>query len=79
MLLEPYTDGLVLVTRPGYTEEALLNETVQEFIVSDQIRFLGAVINAAEIPVQISDFLEAEESDLPGHADDEREKIQLSP
>ena len=79
LLLEPYTDGLVLVTRPGYTEEALLNETVQEFIVSDQIRFLGAVINAAEIPVQISDFLEAEESDLPGHADDEREKIQLSP
>ena len=79
LLLEPYTDGLVLVTRPGYTEEALLNETVQEFIVSDQIRFLGAVINAAEIPVQISDFLEAEESDLPGHADEEREKIQLSP
>jgi len=79
LLLEPYTDGLVLVTRPGYTEEALLNETVQEFIVSDQIRFLGAVINAAEIPVQISEFLEAEESDLPGHADDEREKIQLSP
>jgi capsular exopolysaccharide synthesis family protein len=79
LLLEPYTDGLVLVTRPGYTEEALLNETVQEFIASDQIRFLGAVINAAEIPVQISEFLEAEESDLPGHVDDEREKIQLSP
>ncbi|MFM7424460.1 MAG: AAA family ATPase [Elainella sp.] len=51
LLLEPATDGLVLVTRPGYTEEGLLNETVQEFISSEQIRFLGAVVNGAEIRI----------------------------
>jgi capsular exopolysaccharide synthesis family protein len=49
LLLEPATDGLVLVTRPGYTEEGLLNETVQEFIASEQLRFLGAIINGADI------------------------------
>jgi len=79
LLLEPYTDGLVLVTRPGYTEEALLNETVEEFIASDQIRFLGAVINGAEIPVQVPEFLDDDASDFLSQADDEREKIQFSP
>ena len=77
LLLEPYTDGLVLVTRPGYTEAALLNETIQELIASEQIRFLGAVINAAEIPVQASEFLEDEDAKLSDR-DDEREK-QLLP
>lgn len=52
LLLEPYTDGMVLVTRPGYTEEGLLNEVAEQFMESDDVQFLGAVINGADVSVQ---------------------------
>ncbi|HEY9625052.1 MAG TPA: polysaccharide biosynthesis tyrosine autokinase [Crinalium sp.] len=52
LLLEPYTDGMVIVTRPGYTEEGLLAEAVEQFTESDDIQFLGAVINGADIDIQ---------------------------
>lgn len=51
LLLEPFTDGLVLVTRPGYTESSLLAESIDQLEESD-FRLLGAVINAVDIPVQ---------------------------
>ncbi len=51
LLLEPFTDGLVLVTRPGYTESSLLAESIDQLGASN-FRLLGAVINGAEIPVQ---------------------------
>jgi capsular exopolysaccharide synthesis family protein len=75
LLLEPVTDGLALVTRPGYTEEGLLNETVQEFITSDQIRFLGAIINGTEIPVPVAPSeLTAVTEAL---AQEDREKVEV--
>lgn len=52
LLLEPYADGMVLVTRPGYTEDGLLAEAIEQFMESDDVRFLGAVINGADIPIQ---------------------------
>jgi capsular exopolysaccharide synthesis family protein len=52
LLLEGQTDGMVLVTRPGYTEEGLLTEAVEQFLESDDVQFLGAVINGADIPGQ---------------------------
>lgn len=79
LLLEPYTDGMVLITRPGYTEEGLLNETVREFIESDQLRFLGAVINAAKNLIQDDDLLmelDEEAEELP---DENRETVKLAP
>ena len=54
MLLEPSTDGLLLVTRPGYTEAGLLDEAVQQFMEAEDIQFLGAVINDAEIAIDTS-------------------------
>lgn len=48
-LLEPFTDGMVLVTRPGYTKESLLSEAVDQLTESDDVRLLGAVINGVEI------------------------------
>jgi capsular exopolysaccharide synthesis family protein len=53
LLLEPYADGMVLVTRPGYTEDGVLSEAIEQFMESDDVRFLGAVINGADIPVQV--------------------------
>lgn len=63
LLLEPYTDGLLLVTRPGYTEEGLLNEAAQQFLESEDIQFLGAVINGAmALPTVLGDLEEEEDS-----------------
>jgi capsular exopolysaccharide synthesis family protein len=77
LLLEPYTDGMALVTRPGYTEEGVLNETVQAFIESEQLRFLGAIINAAEIPVQTADFLSELDEAAEERAEIDQEADQL--
>ncbi|MDX2214417.1 MAG: polysaccharide biosynthesis tyrosine autokinase [Oculatellaceae cyanobacterium bins.114] len=57
LLLEPYTDGMVLVTRPGYTEEGLLTEAIEQFNESEEMQFLGAVINGADIAVQTPGFM----------------------
>jgi capsular exopolysaccharide synthesis family protein len=59
LLLEPYTDGLLLVTRPGDTEAGLLNEATQQFMDSEELQFLGAVINDADIPIDFTDELTA--------------------
>ena len=47
LLLEPLTDGLLLVTRPGSTRSSLLNEAIDQ--LSDaEVPVLGAVINGVE-------------------------------
>jgi capsular exopolysaccharide synthesis family protein len=51
LLLEPHTDGLILVTRPGITQSSLLTETINEFMDSDQTRLLGAVINGVPMAI----------------------------
>ncbi|MGB3296902.1 MAG: cobalamin biosynthesis protein CobQ [Phormidesmis sp.] len=54
LLLEEQTDGIVLVTRPGVTEKAVLDTAVEELELSDDVRLLGAIINAANISAQDS-------------------------
>jgi capsular exopolysaccharide synthesis family protein len=49
LLLEDQTDGIVLITRPGVTEKAVLDTAIEELELSDDVRLLGAVINAASI------------------------------
>jgi capsular exopolysaccharide synthesis family protein len=51
LLLEPLTDGIILSTRPEYTEEGLLNEVAEQFLESDDIQLLGAVVDDADIPI----------------------------
>lgn len=46
LLLEEQTDGILLVARPGITEKAVLDTAVEELELSDDVRLLGAVINA---------------------------------
>ncbi|MTJ10012.1 tyrosine-protein kinase domain-containing protein [Anabaena sp. UHCC 0204] len=54
LLLQSYSDGMVLVTRPNYTQENLLGETIDQ-LMNYEINLLGAIINAADIPVQIAE------------------------
>ncbi|MDJ0687280.1 MAG: AAA family ATPase [Xenococcaceae cyanobacterium MO_188.B32] len=67
LLIEPMTDGMVIVTRPGITRGSMLAETVDQFTETD-IALLGAVINDVEQVITMSDletqgFLEAEAND----------------
>ncbi|MBE9061091.1 CpsD/CapB family tyrosine-protein kinase, partial [cf. Phormidesmis sp. LEGE 11477] len=52
LLLEPYTDGLILVARPGITEKAELDSTLETMEFSEDMRLLGVLINAASTPVE---------------------------
>ena len=65
LLLEPYTDGMIVVTRPGYTEEGLITEVAERFMDSDDIQFLGAVINGAEVSVSPHEYLSSVHEDEP--------------
>ncbi|MBD0335921.1 MAG: AAA family ATPase [Cyanobacteria bacterium Co-bin13] len=50
ILLEGLTDGLVLVTRPGLTEKAVLEAALEQLLETEDLRLLGAVINGAYMP-----------------------------
>jgi capsular exopolysaccharide synthesis family protein len=50
LLLAPYTDGLILVSRPGVTQPAVLNPAIEQLNESENFRFLGAVIHGIELP-----------------------------
>lgn len=45
LLLEPLTDGIILVTRPGITQGNLLTETLEQF-EDAEINLIGVAINA---------------------------------
>ena len=51
LTLEPQTDGLILVTRPGITQQSLVAEAIDQLNESDSVRFLGAVVNGVEIEI----------------------------
>jgi capsular exopolysaccharide synthesis family protein len=52
LLIQPYSDGIVLVTRPGYTQENMLTEAIDE-LTEDDLPLVGAIINGADIPVKL--------------------------
>lgn len=53
LLLEPLSDGMVLVTRPSYTQESILTEAIDELIEAE-LPLLGAVINGVDKPIPIA-------------------------
>lgn len=52
LILEPYTDGVILVTRPQVSQSAMLNEALEEMTESEDIRFLGIVISGSDSTAQ---------------------------
>ncbi|TAE55232.1 MAG: polysaccharide biosynthesis tyrosine autokinase [Nostocales cyanobacterium] len=57
LLMQPYTDGIILVTRPNYTQENMLAEAIDE-LVENELGLLGAVINYADIEVVVPRTIE---------------------
>lgn len=52
LLIQPYSDGIVLVARPNYTQESLLGEAIDQ-LVEAELGLLGAIINGADIVVSL--------------------------
>ncbi|AFZ58920.1 polysaccharide biosynthesis tyrosine autokinase [Anabaena cylindrica FACHB-243] len=52
LLIQPYSDGIVLVARPNYTQENMLGEAIDQ-LVEAELGLLGAIINSADIRVSI--------------------------
>ncbi|MEL6138057.1 MAG: cobalamin biosynthesis protein CobQ [Cyanobacteria bacterium J06628_6] len=48
LLLEGQTDGMILVTRPGVTEKAILTTALEDLELNEDVRLLGAVINDSD-------------------------------
>lgn len=71
LTLEPYTDGMILVARPGYTLSSMLSEAADQLLESDEEeshksggpRLLGAIINGADIAVKFRNDMD--EFELP--------------
>jgi capsular exopolysaccharide synthesis family protein len=52
LLIQPYSDGIVLVARPHYTQENMLGEAIDQ-LVEAELGLLGAIINGADIIVSV--------------------------
>lgn len=50
LLIQPYSDGMLLVARPNYTQENMLGEAVDQ-LVESELGLLGGIINGADIIV----------------------------
>ncbi|MEO1375147.1 MAG: AAA family ATPase [Cyanobacteria bacterium J06635_10] len=62
LLIHPYSDGMVMVTRPNYTQENILGEAVDELMESE-MGLLGAVINGADIDITFEEPISPIEED----------------
>lgn len=54
LLLEPYSDGIVLVTRPQYTQKKLLAEAIAQ-LTDLKLHLLGVIINGVDTPLPYSE------------------------
>lgn len=61
LLLEPYSDGIVLVTRPQYTEKKLLAEAIAQ-LTDLELRLLGVIINGIDIPLPHTEVAQYQET-----------------
>jgi capsular exopolysaccharide synthesis family protein len=70
LTLEPYTDGIILVARPGYTLSSMLSEAADQLLEFEDdeshksgLRLLGAIINGADITVKFRN--DVDELEMP--------------
>ncbi|MGL5875502.1 MAG: GumC family protein [Xenococcaceae cyanobacterium] len=53
LLLEPLTDGIITVVRPGITKGSMLSETIEQF-AETELPLIGAIINDVEQSISMS-------------------------
>ncbi|MBD2495634.1 tyrosine-protein kinase domain-containing protein [Nostoc sp. FACHB-280] len=64
LLIQPYSDGIVMVARPNYTQESLLGEAIDQ-LQEAELGLLGVIINGADIEVALPDTKEQLSTSLP--------------
>lgn len=52
LLIQPYSDGIVLVARPNFTQENMLGEAIDQ-LLEDELGLLGVIINGADINITL--------------------------
>lgn len=52
LLIQPYSDGIVLVARPNYTQENMLTEAIDQ-LTESELPLLGTIVNGADIVVNV--------------------------
>jgi capsular exopolysaccharide synthesis family protein len=57
LLIQPYSDGMVLVARPNYTQENMLGEAIDQ-LMEAELGLIGVIINGADIEVAPSRTVE---------------------
>ncbi|MBW4459890.1 MAG: AAA family ATPase [Nodosilinea sp. WJT8-NPBG4] len=62
LLLGAASDGLLLVTRPGYTDKAVLEALLEQLLENEDLPLLGAIVNAADRTAAASATLPADDS-----------------
>ncbi|MEH1930335.1 GumC family protein [Nostoc sp.] len=80
LLIQPYSDGIVLVTRPHYTEENMLGEAIDQ-LVESELGLLGVIINGADIIVSLPEEVAQSStftSDVKSKIVEESEEISAS-
>ncbi|AHJ31032.1 polysaccharide biosynthesis tyrosine autokinase [Nodularia spumigena CS-584] len=60
LLIQPYSDGIVLVARPNHTQENMLGEAIDQ-LVESELGLLGVIVNGADIIVSPSQAFSPEE------------------
>ncbi|MBG1267157.1 GumC family protein [Nostoc sp. WHI] len=76
LLIQPYTDGMVLVARPNYTQENMLGEAIDQ-LVESELGLLGAIINGADIIVALP--VETFSSEVEPRIVEESEEVAARP
>ncbi|MEH2386324.1 MAG: polysaccharide biosynthesis tyrosine autokinase [Nostoc sp.] len=80
LLIQPYSDGIVLVTRPHYTEENMLGEAIDQ-LVESELGLLGVIINGADIIVSLPEEVAQSStftSDVKSKIVEESEEVSAS-
>jgi len=53
-LLAKVADGLIIVTRPGLTQKPMIESGLEQLLETEDLVVLGAVVNAADVPVEMA-------------------------
>ncbi|HIK26747.1 MAG: lipopolysaccharide biosynthesis [Oscillatoriaceae bacterium SKW80] len=74
LILEKNSDGIVIVTRPLYTQPGMLAEYIDPLLENEEVKILGAIVNGADIPLEVyssstvtepTDYIPPEPSEPP--------------
>lgn len=78
LLIQPYSDGIVLVARPNYTQENMLGEAIDQ-LVEAELGLLGAIINGADIIVTAPSPIERSANSFKGKPEmEDAEEVSAS-